>query len=255
LSANRNIKPAVHGSFYRWASPFVVGKEVLDAGCGDGLGTRILAETATTVLGIDTDSQEIGRLATDAAPPNCRFEVMDCQNLTLTSESFDVVASCAVLEYLEEPDLFFAEAARALRPDGVLLCATKNLALSLKRTEAQPLYQNHLQEFDVEGLGRALRHHFMEVQILGQVMTPRACRYILDDRALGFEAGLVRFGLKRLIPAQLRRVLRQRVTGVELESLSWEDFPIDDGSPEEAHYLVGCARKLAIVAGSGSSEN
>ncbi len=254
MAGNRNIKPAVHGSFYRWANQFAVGKEVLDAGCGDGLGTRIMAEVAAAVQGIDLDTEEIGRLAADTSPPNCTFAVMDCQSLTFASASFDVVASCAVLEYLEEPDQFFAEAARVLRPKGTLVCATKNLALSLKRTEEQPLYQNHLQEFDVEGLRGALARFFTEVQVLGQAMTPRARRYILDDKALRVEAGLVRLGLKRLIPAQLRRVLRQKVTGVDLESLTWEDFPIVDRSAEEAHYLVGYSGHPVVDGGSNSSE-
>ena len=45
-----------HRHRYKMASEYIVGKYVLDAACGSGYGTKILAEAAKTVIGIDYDA-------------------------------------------------------------------------------------------------------------------------------------------------------------------------------------------------------
>jgi len=42
-------------SRYHWASQFVEGKEVLEVGCGPGIGLGYLAKTAKRVVGGDYD--------------------------------------------------------------------------------------------------------------------------------------------------------------------------------------------------------
>ena len=52
-----HIKTAIHEKFYLWARYLVHNKIVLDAGCGNGRGTKILAGFAQKVIGIDIDSK------------------------------------------------------------------------------------------------------------------------------------------------------------------------------------------------------
>ena len=56
----RNDLFVAHESIYRYFGERVRGLEVLDAGCGTGYGSRILAESgARHVVGIDLDRHDI----------------------------------------------------------------------------------------------------------------------------------------------------------------------------------------------------
>jgi 2-polyprenyl-3-methyl-5-hydroxy-6-metoxy-1,4-benzoquinol methylase len=46
---------ARHFCAYKFAQAFILGKEVLDIGCGEGYGADFLADFAQEVLGIDYD--------------------------------------------------------------------------------------------------------------------------------------------------------------------------------------------------------
>ena len=44
---------------YEYAKTFVDGKQVLDAGCGEGYGPKLLTESAGEVIAIDRDKKTI----------------------------------------------------------------------------------------------------------------------------------------------------------------------------------------------------
>ena len=72
----------------------LVGKDVLDVGCGDGRSTRRLARTAASVLGVDPDPEAIAQAreaANDAAAGSCAYLTADVAALDLTPASYDVV--------------------------------------------------------------------------------------------------------------------------------------------------------------------
>lgn len=235
-----HIKIAIHGQFYRWARAKVTGAVVLDAGCGTGMGAAILSQTAREVVAVDYDVDLIEKARGLYARAGLAFEVMDCESMALASNSFDVVVSNALLEYLPDVPAFIGEAHRVLKEGGLFVCGTKNLQLSLKNPDGTPRYQNHLQEFDPEGLRGLLVGHFSEVQFLGQRMKTRSEAYIMDERALRIEDALVKLRLKRLFPRKLRDGVRALITGVELREIGPDDFEIEDG--------VGFSDALYIVA-------
>lgn len=73
------------------------------------------------VIGLDVDP------AAKANPAIDEFvEVRDRQPWPLEAHSVDMVICDAVLEHLEEPDHFFSEAARILKPGGLLCIRTSN---------------------------------------------------------------------------------------------------------------------------------
>lgn len=239
MDANPHIKIAIHGRFYRWAATQVRDKVVLDAGCGMGLGTAILAESANKVVGVDNDLDilDSARLAYEGS--NIEFNLMDCQSMAFEDGSFDVVVSNALLEYLHDVPAFIAEAHRVLRVGGMFICGTKNLELSLKNADGTPRYRNHLQEFDREGLRRLLEARFSDVQIFSEQMKGRSEAYIMNNQALKIEDFLVRLRLKRFFPRGLRERVRAMITGVELRELDHKDFTIEEGVSNNALYIVG----------------
>jgi SAM-dependent methyltransferase len=93
---------------------------VLHAGCGadNSIGFRT---TTRTTVGLDCDGRILENSDLDFAV------VGDLSRLPFVDESVDFVASRWVLEHVSQPDVFFKEAARVLRPRGHLALLTTNL--------------------------------------------------------------------------------------------------------------------------------
>jgi arsenite methyltransferase len=112
----------------RHASP-KLDEDIIDIGCGPGYLTRDLAAGAGesgSVLGIDQSESmlEIARARCEGMP-GVRFEQANAVELPAENESFDLVVSTQVMEYVEDIDRALSEIARVLRPGGrTLLLAT-----------------------------------------------------------------------------------------------------------------------------------
>jgi 2-polyprenyl-3-methyl-5-hydroxy-6-metoxy-1,4-benzoquinol methylase len=113
-----------HASIYHFASRFVAGARVLDAGCGTGYGARILSRNgAAHVHGIDIDPLSVAYARRRYASSTVSFARADCESLVLPEGHFDFVFASNVLEHLERPELLLRSAIRALRPGGRALFA------------------------------------------------------------------------------------------------------------------------------------
>lgn len=100
------------------------GMSVLDAGCGEGYNTRILARNGAKMAGVDISPRMVALARQEEArePLGIRYEVASFSDLSLfAAASFDVVVSFMAL--MDGPD--FAGAAgeifRVLRPGGLLI--------------------------------------------------------------------------------------------------------------------------------------
>lgn len=101
------------------------GARVLEAGCGTGCQSLILAEhspgAAITSVDISEASLEQARQAvTQAGHVNLRFLRADLFNLPFAQESFDHVFVCFVLEHLADPLGALRALKRVLRPGGTI---------------------------------------------------------------------------------------------------------------------------------------
>jgi 2-polyprenyl-3-methyl-5-hydroxy-6-metoxy-1,4-benzoquinol methylase len=112
-------------------------KSVLDAGCGNGSITGLLAREGFAVTGVDGDAGGIG--IAQANHPEVPFAVADFAHdgAVITGAPFDAVVSTEVVEHLYAPHELARFAWEALKPGGHLIVTTpyhgylKNLALSL----------------------------------------------------------------------------------------------------------------------------
>jgi SAM-dependent methyltransferase len=101
------------------------GDHVLDAGCGTGATTRLLAELvgpAGSVIGIDNDpaSLELAEAQTRASGlANVRYREGDLTDL-VHEETVDAVTGRIVLVHISDPVTVLAHLARCVRPGGLI---------------------------------------------------------------------------------------------------------------------------------------
>lgn len=95
-----------------------VFERALDVGCGAGLSTRALQGIAGHCLGLEPAAGML-RQASQIAP-QAAFIVGAAEAIPLQTGSVDIITAAGSLNYVNL-NLFFAEAARILRPPGVLV--------------------------------------------------------------------------------------------------------------------------------------
>jgi ubiquinone/menaquinone biosynthesis C-methylase UbiE len=99
-------------------------RDLLDIGTGTGRILEVLAPRVGQALGIDQSREmlAVARVNLERAGlDNARVRRGDMYQLALPDASFDAVVVHQVLHYADRPAAVIAEAARVLRPDGVLV--------------------------------------------------------------------------------------------------------------------------------------
>ncbi len=150
-----------HWHRYHFARRWVEGKAVLDAACGEGYGTALLARSAASVQGVDISSQAIDHArGTYASLGKVRFHCASCTGLPLADASIDVAVSFETLEHIGEQERFLDELARVLKPGGILILSCPNkLEYSDKRSFTNEFHVKELYREELERLVAARFPH------------------------------------------------------------------------------------------------
>lgn len=158
-----------HYQRYYSALPLVKGKIVLDAACGEGYGTAVLAKGAAYVTGIDISADAIER-AKSCYSQNGRVRFLEASiaELPIEADSIDVVVSFETIEHVSEniQHKFLNEISRVLKKDGFLIMSTPNKEIY----SDLPGYHNefHIKEFYKEEFQGFLEQKFSHVSLYNQ---------------------------------------------------------------------------------------
>src|SRR2546428_3910872 len=164
----------------RFAGARAAGRSVLDAGCGEGYGAALLAETAARVVGVDrTEAIAIARAR--HARPGLEFRAVDLERLSALGERFDLVVSFQVIEHLRDPVGFIGALVAA---GGALIVTTPNRLASVSENPY------HLREWTAAELLALAAPVVPGVRILG---VPGPARVLAWGGAPGE-------GVRRLLP-------------------------------------------------------
>jgi SAM-dependent methyltransferase len=156
-----------HWHRYSVMLPAARGRRVLDAACGEGYGSRLLADTASEVVGIDIDAATIGHaVARYAARSNLRYIQASCATLPLATGSIDLIVSFETIEHLDNQVAMLAEFRRVLAPTGALVISSPNKAVYSGESGGANAF--HVRELTHDDLAAMLCAHFPQQSWYGQ---------------------------------------------------------------------------------------
>lgn len=199
--AERPIRERQLAAYYK-ALEHVEGLNVLEIGCGEGLGASILAEKAASVVAVDYSPHAL-RLARERhAKDNIRFTMMEVPPLDFGDSAFDVVVCFQMIEHLRDPAQLLTEIVRVLDDSGTALIATVN------KDETVSDNPYHLHEFTADEFQTLLQRFFGRVTIYGVFGDELFLQYWGKNRKWVrrfMRADL--FGISRLLPVPLAQWL------------------------------------------------
>jgi len=172
-----------HKQRYSFAMPFIQGKAVLDAACGEGYGSKMMSKVASSVVGIDLSEETIIKATQKYVSPNLSFETGDISKLDFEDDSFDVVVSFETIEHVPEHIqwAFIREVRRVLRSDGVLIISTPNKKISEQR---KIVNEYHIKEFYKHEFCELLENEFSYVDLYKQYYGDGLFLHKLDENEI-----------------------------------------------------------------------
>jgi len=151
---------------YKFAARLATrGKRVLELGCSEGLGGRLLAEFALSYTGIDLDAEAIA-VARRNLPPE-KHQFFAGSFLGWRAGPFDTVVSIDVIEHIapEREHEFFETCYHSLGDDGICIIGTPNITAAAYASPASQL--GHVNLFDGPRLRASLQRYFHNVFLFG----------------------------------------------------------------------------------------
>jgi GT2 family glycosyltransferase/glycosyltransferase involved in cell wall biosynthesis/SAM-dependent methyltransferase len=156
-----------HVHRYVWAARYCIGRTVLDAACGEGYGSSLLARTAQRVVGVDISAEAVRHASAKYAHQgNLEFRQGNVIELPLEERSVERVACFETIEHVLEQDEMLAEFRRVLAPSGLVFLSSPNRPIYNKMREGPNEF--HVRELDFSELDELLRKHFANVVYLRQ---------------------------------------------------------------------------------------
>jgi SAM-dependent methyltransferase len=152
-------------SRYKFAAKMLSGcRHVLEIGCADAFGTRIVRQAGPEVTAVDFDPIfiENARQTMDARWP-VDFAVHDMTETAFGANTFDGAFALDVIEHItpEKEDAFVANVVRSLTPHGVLLLGCPSQASQAHASK--PSREGHVNCKDGEEMRELLGRHFHNV--------------------------------------------------------------------------------------------
>ena len=169
-----------HFHRYAVACELVRGMDVLDAACGEGYGSALLATAAHSVTGVDLSETAVAHARTRYSAEGLRFMVADCLELPFEDDEFDCIVSFETLEHLEDHQALMAEFRRVLKPGGFLLISSPDKAVYTDQLQNRNEF--HAKELYREELESLLRSHFPAYRLWGQKLLFQSAIWSLEEQ-------------------------------------------------------------------------
>lgn len=222
-----------HEVVYARLARLCAGRDVLEAGCGEGYGADLIASVAHTVIAVDYDAAAVAHVRNRY--PRVQVLAGNLASLPLGDSAVDVVVNFQVIEHLWDQPQFITECLRVLRPGGLLLISTPN-RITFTPGSDTPVNPFHTRELNAAELAELLTDAGFHIDgLYGVFHGPRLLE--MDIRHGG-----------SLIDAQIARALADAPWPPELAAdvaaVRTEDFDLlraDERDIDESLDLVAIA--------------
>lgn len=216
-----------HEVVYERLAQRCAGRDVLEAGSGEGYGADLLAGVARRVVCVDYDESAVAHVR--ARYPRVEMRHGNLAALPLAAGEVDVVVNFQVIEHLWDQGQFVAECARVLRPGGALLMSTPN-RITFSPGRDTPVNPFHTRELNAAELTELLTDNGFSVEAMLGVFHGARLRD-LDARHGG-----------SIIDAQITRALAGTAWPAELladvASVSTADFDLVDAAERDIDHSL-----------------
>ncbi|BBZ48811.1 class I SAM-dependent methyltransferase [Mycobacterium heidelbergense] len=211
-----------HQVVYQRLAPRCAGREVLEAGCGEGYGADLIAGVARRVVAVDYDAAAVAHVR--GRYPRVELMQANLAELPLPDASVDVVVNFQVIEHLWDQSQFVAECARVLRPAGLLMVSTPN-RITFSPGRDTPINPFHTRELNAVELTELLVDAgFSGVAMHGLFHGPRLAE--MDARHGG-----------SIIDAQIARAMADAPwppgLAADVAAVTADDFDLIDSSERD----------------------
>ena len=184
---------------YAMACQFSKEKNVLDIASGEGYGSKMLAEIANSVIGIDISKDAVFYSKNKYRFVNLNFCVGSCNSIPLIDSSIDCIACFETIEHHNHHEKMLSEFKRVLKPNGVLIISTPDKHEYSDITGYDnPFHEKELYRNEFETL---LLRFFDNIQVYGQkivygssILIENACA-----KNLNFEESVKDVGIRECL--------------------------------------------------------
>ena len=104
----------------------LLGKRVLDMGCGAGLLAEPLTRMGASVTGVDAAPENIRVAKAHAEQSALTIDYRAGEIEAVAGETFDLITCLEVIEHVADPAVFMTGLARLLAPNGLMILSTPN---------------------------------------------------------------------------------------------------------------------------------
>ena len=156
-----------HLAVYEWIAARVRGERVIDMACGEGYGSRVLAQLAGSVVGVDAnpEAHEHARLRYQLPTrSNLRFE----RGLVETfAEPADAVVFLQTIEHLKAPGEVLSHFRGLLDGGGTVYVSTPNVLTLAPKGAERSDNPWHVHEYRYGEFRKLCREQFESVELYG----------------------------------------------------------------------------------------
>jgi ubiquinone/menaquinone biosynthesis C-methylase UbiE len=213
------------------------GGVVVDAACGTGYGSEMLAEKAGKVIGLEINDHALQWARTHHQKRNIEYKIANLnEQLPVSSESCDAVASFETLEHIKDQNNMLSEFKRILKPGGQLVISSPDREIITDKAHTENKF--HIHELSKKELVGLLRSHFTLEELYGQTKYASLPWY---KRAIKLLVKLDVFKLRRTIVKVfgLKLVVHKHFSPIEYSLLE----KVDPDSLSDYYVLLAVCRK------------
>ncbi|GAO34882.1 hypothetical protein SCT_0262 [Sulfuricella sp. T08] len=208
---NRNF--IEHLARYDFARGFLKkGMNILDAACGSGYGSHLLAKYGCNVIGGDISQEAVSYANKRFTHENLTYTKVNCIRPEYPDGHFDAYVSFETIEHFFEQDEYLTNARRILKAGGLFICSTPNKDVHEFYRHKGWMGANpyHLKELTVQEFRDLLEKHFPKVELYAQDYDPLALKMLEMNRIVSE----LRWEMDHLPITLIKKILPQGVLGM-----------------------------------------